>query len=371
MDTNVDFYELLGVSRNATQDEIKKAYRRAARKHHPDVNPGDKAAEEKYKRISQAYEVLSDPEKRRKYDQFGAAWQQAQQSGEWQGGDFGNFVYTHFGPGSFEDIFGSLFGNIGTSTGRQRTRVQRQPERGQDIVHELPLRFAEAINGTQKQLTLSIADRCPECDGLGGKAVTCSACGGSGQSARGGLFGMGSACPQCHGTGEIIQSQCRQCRGGGEVLRERKLTVKIPAGVKTGSKIRLAGEGGRGVRGGPNGDLILALKVEEHPLFRRVGDDVHIELPISFTEAALGATIPVPTVNGRVNLKIPPGTRSGQKFRLKGQGPPVPGTKQRSDQYVEVVITPPRRLSKEQRELLEELAKITDEDPRADLRTTL
>ncbi len=372
MDSTVDFYEILGVDRNASEDDVKRAYRKAARKYHPDVNPGDAQAEETYKRISQAYEVLSDPEKRAKYDQYGAAWQQAQQSGQYDGGDFGNFVYTNFGAGSFEDIFGSLFGNIRGGGGRQRARVQRQAERGPTISHELPISFAEAVQGTEKQLTLSVADRCPDCEGLGGKSAPCSACQGTGQSARGGgLFGMGGACPQCQGSGEVIQSQCPTCRGGGEVVRERRLKVKVPAGVKTGSKLRLAGEGGRGARGGPNGDLVLVMNVAEHPFFQRDGDNIEVEVPVSFTEAALGARIPVPTIDGRVNLKIPPGTRTGQRFRLKGQGPPVPGSRGRADQFVTVLITPPRRLSREQRELLEELARITEEDPRADLPTTL
>lgn len=365
---NDDFYQLLGVQRGASEDEIKKAYRKAARKFHPDVNPGDKSAEEKYKRISQAYEVLSDPEKRQKYDQFGTEWQQAQQSGQWQGQDFGNFVYSQHGAGSFEDIFGSLFGNIAGAQGRQRGRAQRQAERGQDITHELTVSFAEAMEGSEKGLTLSISDRCPDCDGLGGKTQTCPTCNGTGQSTRSaGFFALGGSCPQCQGTGEIITSQCPKCRGGGEVLRERKLKVKIPAGVKTGSKIRLAAEGGRGVRGGPHGDLILSLQVEEHPFFKRVGDDVEVEVPVSFTEAALGAKIPVPTIQGRVNLTIHAGTRSGQRFRLKHQGPPRPGSSSHADEYVTVVIAPPRRLSREQRELLEELAKVTEEDPRADL----
>lgn len=368
MDNQTDFYELLGVSRGASDDEIKKAYRKAARKHHPDVNPGDKAAEERYKRISQAYEVLSDPEKRKKYDQYGAEWQQAQQSGSWQGGDFGDFVYTNFGAGSFEDIFGSLFGKFGGATGRQRTRVERAPELGQSISHELHVSFAEAIRGAEKQLTLSVADRCPECEGLGGRSQTCPTCGGTGQSMRStGFFSMGGACPQCQGTGEVITSQCHRCRGTGESLRERKLKVRIPAGVKTGSKIRLAAEGGRGVRGGAAGDLILVMKVEDHPFFKRSGDNLEVEVPVSLTEAALGAKISVPTVDGAVNLKIPAGTKSGQRFRLKGQGPAMAGSKERADQFVTVVIVPPRRLSKEQRELLEELQRITEEDPRADL----
>lgn len=368
MQTTADYYELLGVDRNATPDEVKKAYRKAARKYHPDVNPGDKEAEERYKRISQAYEVLSDPEKRAKYDQFGAAWQQARQSGDWQGHDFGDFVYTQYGAGNFEDIFGSIFGDLGRATGRQRVRAEQRAERGPDIAHELPLTFEEAMRGGEKQLTLSIADRCPDCGGLGGQAETCPLCHGTGQSARTmGPFSLGGACPQCQGTGEAIRTQCPKCRGGGEALRERRLRVKIPAGVKTGSKVRLTGEGGRGLRGGPNGDLILVMQVDDHPFFKWAGDDLQVQVPISFDEAALGAKVSVPTIDGKVSLKIPPGTDSGQRFRLRGQGPPRPGAKTRGDQIVVVTIVSPRRLTREQRELLEEFQRITDEDPRADL----
>ncbi len=231
MDPNIDFYELLGVDRGASADEIKKAYRKAARKYHPDVNPGNKDAEEKYKQISQAFEVLNDPEKRKKYDQFGTAWQQAQQTGQWQGGDVRDFVYTNFGAVTFEDLFGSVFGDLGRASGRQRTRVQPQPQRGPNISHELSISAEEALHGAEKQLTLSIADVCPECEGVGGRTETCPTCGGSGQSIRGGgLFGMGGGCPHCQGTGQVIGSQCPRCRGGGEVLRERKLKVRIPAG---------------------------------------------------------------------------------------------------------------------------------------------
>lgn len=372
MDTNVDFYELLGVERNASEDEVKKAYRRMARKYHPDVNPGDKAAEDKYKQISQAYEVLSDSDKRAKYDQFGSAWQQAQQTGQWQGGDFRDFVFTNFGAGSFEDIFGSIFGDFAGGTARRRAGFEASPERGPNISHDLPVTFADAIKGTEKQLTLSIADRCPECEGLGGKTGPCRACGGTGQSSQGGgILGMRMSCPHCQGTGQVVQSQCPKCRGAGEVLRERKLKVRVPAGVKQGSKIRLAGEGGRGRNGGPNGDLILVMNVAEHPFFKRVGDDIEIEVPVSYTEAALGAKILVPTVDGKVSLRVPSGTKSGQKFRLRGQGPLKPGTRDRADQFVQVTINPPRRLTTEQRELLEELQKVTTEDPRADLPTSV
>ncbi len=368
MRSDVDFYEVLGADRNASQKDIKKAYRRQARKYHPDVNPGDEAAEQKYKEISQAYEVLSNKEKRGQYDRFGHAYQQARASGQASAQDFGTFVYEHFGSGSFADIFGDMFGNIGVSAGRRRTRVAQQLQRGQDIHYQLPVSFADAVRGIQKTLTLTVADRCPECDGLGGKATTCPTCGGSGVSQQsGGVFSFQATCPQCQGSGEIITATCAKCRGGGEVSRTRKIDVKIPPGVQSGHKLRLAGEGGRGFRGGASGDLILEIEVQAHDFFKRDGDDTRIKVPITFVEAVQGATIRVPTVNGQVSLKIPAGTRSGQRFRLRGQGAPKLDGKGRGDQYVEVYITTPRKLTHEQRELVDKLAQTRMEDPRADL----
>ncbi len=369
MRPDVDFYEVLGVDRNASQQEIRKAYRRLARKYHPDVNPGDKAAEQKYKEISQAYEVLSNPEKRKQYDRFGRQWQQAQAAGQPGAQDFRTFVYQYGGPGTFADIFGDIFGDIGFDIGRRRSRqAQRQPQRGQDIYHQIPVTFAEAMRGANKTLTLTIADRCPECDGLGGKAETCPTCGGSGVSQQGGgIFGFASACPQCQGSGEVITETCPRCRGGGEITRTRNISVKIPPGVKSGHKLRLAGEGGRGFRGGPNGDLILEVEVQKHDFFQRDGDDITIEVPITFIEAVQGATVTVPTVNGKVELKIPPGTKSGQKFRLRGQGAPKLGSNDRGDQYVIVSISVPKRLTRKQRQLIEELAETWQENPRANL----
>ncbi len=367
MRANADFYEVLGVDRKASQKEIRKAYPKLARKYHPDVNPGDAAGEQQYKEISQAYEVLSDPQKRRKYDQFGHAYQQAQATGQWEAGDFGDFVFDHFGAGSFADIFGDIFGDVGVATGRRRTRVAQAPQQGQDIRHALPVTFAEAIKGAHKALTISIADRCPACDGLGGQTKTCPACGGSGISSRGGILGMRAACPQCQGSGEIITERCAECRGGGEVTRTRQIDVTIPAGVKTGSKLRLAGEGGRGFQSGPAGDLILEVQVQKDNFFQRDGDDITIEVPITFIEAVQGATISVPTTDGRVSLKIPPGTKSGQRFRLKGQGAPRPKGGGRGDQYVAVYITAPRHLTRKQREFIDELAQTWTEDPRQDL----
>lgn len=371
MRPNADFYEVLGVDRKASPKDIKKAYRKLARKYHPDVNPDDEATEQHYKEISQAYEVLSDPEKRKKYDQFGHAYQQAQAGGQWGGGDFRTFVFQQGGPGSFQeifgDIFGDMFGDMGPSAGRQRTRVAQQAQRGQDIRHTLPITFAEAIKGAEKSLTISIADRCPACDGLGGQAERCPACGGSGTSSRRGVFGMAVPCPQCQGSGEVITQTCPECRGGGEVTRTRHIDVKIPPGVNTGSKLRLASEGARGFRSGPDGALILELQVQEHDFFKREGDDINIKVPITFIEAVQGDKINVPTTNERVSMKIPPGTKSGQRFRLKGQGAPRLNGSGRGDLHVEVYITTPRHLTRHQRRLIDELAETWTEDPRQDL----
>jgi molecular chaperone DnaJ len=376
MNGQPDFYEILGVKRDASAQDIKKAHRRLARKYHPDVNPDDKSSEERYKQITQAYEVLSDPEKRAKYDQFGQAWQQAQQSGQWQGGqgDFSEFIFQNFGAGDFRDIFGDIFGSMSArGTGRQRAQVRNVPQRGEDIGYELAVSFAEAMRGAEKSLSLSLADRCPDCDGVGGKTATCPTCKGSGTSQRrvGGMFMMGGACPACQGTGEVVQERCPRCNGGGEVVRNRKLTVKIPAGAYNGMKLRIAGEGGSGLRGGPAGDLILALRVQPHSFFERNGDDISIKLPVKFTEAVLGAEIAVPTISGTVTWKLPPHTRNGQKFRLKGQGAPRYGTQQRGDQYVEVQVVVPEHLTKKSHELIEHLAAELKDDPREQLKTSL
>jgi molecular chaperone DnaJ len=376
MNGQPDFYQILGIKRDASEQEIKKAHRKLARKHHPDVNPGDKAAEERYKQISQAYEVLSDPQKRAKYDQFGEAWQQAQQAGQWQQGqgNFNDFVFQNFGAGDFRDIFGDLFGNAAArGTGRQRAQVRNMPQRGEDLNYELAITFAEAMQGGDKSLSLSLADRCPDCDGVGGKTATCPACGGSGSSQRnvGGLFMMGGSCPQCQGTGEVVRERCPRCNGGGETVRNRRLTVKLPAGSYNGMKLRMAGEGGSGLRGGPAGDLLLALRVQPHEFFVREGDDIVIKLPVKFTEAVLGAQISVPTVTGNVTWHLPAHTRNGQKFRLKGQGAPKVGTKLRGDQYIEVQVVTPAHLNKRERELIEELAEEWKEDPREHLKTGL
>ena len=378
MDKAQDYYEILGVPRTASQDELRKQYRKLARKWHPDVNPGNAEAEDKFKEISQAYAVLGDEEKRKKYDQFGSAFEQAQQQGQArEGEDFATFVRENFGQGSFAEMFGDLFGNMGfgqggfTTTGRPgagQRPSRRVPRRGQDIAQELSVSFKEAIQGGDRNFTLEMSDACQKCDGLGGQTAPCTACGGSGVSKSRNMFGMASACPQCQGTGEMVTSRCPNCKGTGEVLRRRKVSVKIPPGIRDGQSLRLRGEGGRGYFGGPNGDLIFTLRVEPHPFFQRVGDDIIARVPISLTESALGAEISVPTVKGRAKLKIPAGTASGAKLRLRGQGAPKPGhAAGAGDMIVEVQVVPPKKLSHEAHKLVEQLSEELSEDPRADL----
>ena len=380
-DTTLDYYQVLGVPRDASQEEIRKAYRKLARKYHPDVNPGDKAAEERFKQISQAYNVLSDPEKRQRYDQFGSAWQQAQQTGQAQGQDFATFVYQNFGENSFADLFGDLFGDLGfgregfreAAQARGRGRpTRRVPQRGQNVHQELTVSLKEALSGSERTFTLEMADACPECNGVGGKLKTCPQCGGTGRGQGTGFLGMVTSCPRCEGTGEVVACRCKSCGGTGETLRRSRVKLKIPAGLRDGQQLRLSGQGGRGLFGGPNGDLVFTVRVEPHPFFKRVGDDIYVTVPISFTEAALGAEITVPTVHGKAKLKVPAGSKSGQVLRLRGQGAPKLGQRdQRGDMFVELTIVPPKRLTRKARRLLEELQEELDEDPRADLSAEL
>ena len=366
-----DFYEVLGVSRNASDKEIKQAYRKLARKHHPDVNPGDGDAEERFKDISEAYHILSDREKRKVYDQFGRQWQQATQGGPggtytWTGNvEFGDFA-RQFG-GSFSDFFDEFFG--GVHGGPRTARRSEGPRRGQDIDSEITVSFREAVLGGTKEFSVGITDTCPQCGGEGGESIPCSACGGSGVTqAQRGIFNLGTPCPQCGGTGTQRSSQCEKCRGSGETTRSRRIKVKIPSGVDTGKKIRVKAEGALGIKGGPNGDLILTVSVEPDEFFERRGNDVYIEVPITVAEAALGGEITVPTISGKAKLKIPAGTSSGQTLRMRGLGAPRVGGSGKGDQYVRVMVTVPKKLTRKQRELITELAKTLDQAPRERIR---
>jgi molecular chaperone DnaJ len=367
-----DYYEILGVGRTAPAGEIKKAYRKLARKHHPDVNPGDTAAEEKFKEIQEAYSVLGNKEKRGKYDQFGHA---AFGPGfEEQRGGAGRQYYQYgtggaggAGAGGFED-FGDLFGDFFSRT---RTRPQpRGPEQGEDLEYGLDVDFLTAARGGTVHLSFQREDSCESCGGSGIQPgtvpQTCPQCGGAGtvNLARGPIR-FSQACPQCGGAGTIIGDPCRTCGGRGRVMKPERIQVRIPEGVNTGSRIRLSGKGGPGLRGGPPGDLYIVVQVAEHPYFRREKDDIYLEVPVSISEATLGGKVVIPTLDGRTSVSVPPGIRSGQKLRLAGKGIKHMKGSGHGDQYAVIQIVPPRKLEEKARKLMEEFAAMAAEDPRA------
>jgi molecular chaperone DnaJ len=346
-----DYYEVLGVARDASGDAIKRAYRELARKHHPDVAHDKSQAEHHFKEINEAYEVLSDPRKREQYDRFGVT-----ANGASAGGDFG------FGPGGFGDIFDMFFGNVRGAAQARRAG----PERGADLRYDIEITLDEAFGGTNKEIVFDRLVHCDTCKGSGAKPgtmiVPCNRCGGNGsvRSARQTPLGQivtQSICPQCGGEGHVIAQPCESCSGRGRVERETRLNVEVPAGVDDGARIRIAGNGEAGTRGGPPGDLYVYLSIAPHRLFRREERDTFVDVPVSFTEAALGATIEVPSLAGEVDLTLPPGTQSGTMLRLRGYGmPSVRGT-QRGDHHVTVNVIVPTKLTKRQRDLLEEYAE--------------
>lgn len=354
-----DYYEVLEVNRNASETEIKKAYRRMAVKHHPDKNAGDKASEETFKEVTEAYEVLSDPQKRAMYDQYGHAGM----GGAGFGG-FGGFSGGGFGGAPFGDIFGDIFGEVfGTRQGAKPGRGRR----GDDLQYNLEVSFEEAAFGVEKKIDIPYAKRCDACGGSGAKPgtepKTCPSCRGAGQVRfQQGFFSVSKTCSHCNGEGRIVESPCPTCRGVGTVRDKKTISVKVPAGVETGIRLKLSGEGGQGAKGGPNGDLYVALVVKDHPIFRREDNDVICEIPISFTQAALGCELEVPTLDGRVNMKIPEGTQSGSIFRMRGKGIPALQGYGRGDHIVVAKVETPSNLNKQQRELLEELARVSGED---------
>jgi molecular chaperone DnaJ len=345
-----DFYELLSVHRNASEAEIKRAFRRLAVQYHPDKNPGDKQAEEKFKEINHAYEVLSDPEKRAYYDQFGVAPGAA---GAGPGG---------FGAGmGMGDIFGDIFGEF-FGGGRGRTRAVS----GEDLRYNLTISFNDAAFGTTTKVRLPRWERCPDCDGSGAKSrdgvTTCSQCRGMGQvRMQQGFFSITRTCPRCGGEGRVITDPCGTCRGRRRVERERTLSVKIPAGVETGNTIRLTGEGALGEYGGPPGDLYIFLTVEEHPLFKREGQDIVLDVPVSFAQAAVGAEIDVPTLAGSEKVKVPAGTQPGQVLRLRGKGMPHLRGAGAGDQQCRITVEVPTKLTARQKELLKEFDCLSSE----------
>ncbi len=347
-----DYYEILGVSRDATEADLKKAFRQLALKYHPDRNQGDKESEDKFKEINEAYSCLSDAEKRAHYDRFGTA--------EGMGAGAG---FSPFGAGFgdvFEDIFGDFFGTFG---GRRRPR----PTKGDDLRYDLDITLAEAAFGTEKILEVPRWENCSDCRGSGaapGKGpVTCSNCKGTGQVRfQQGFFSVAKTCGKCRGEGKIITDPCKACKGNGKVKKYRDIIVKIPAGVDTNSKLRMSGEGEFGIYGGPPGDLYIVLSVSEHPFFQRDGLNLYCKVPVSFPQAALGAEIEVPTLDGVSKLKIPAGTPSGKAFHVKGRGMPRLGSHQKGDQIVIVNIEVPRHLTPRQKEILEEFAQINGDE---------
>jgi molecular chaperone DnaJ len=356
MSSKRDYYEILGVARTSNEQEIKSAYRRLAIQHHPDKNPGNQEAEEKFKEAAEAYSVLSDAEQRRRYDRFGHAGVSSSAAGGGAGWGAPGF-------GGIEDILGDLFGFGDVFGGRTGSTRRTAAQRGADLRYDLEISLEDAANGLTAQLRIPRLEACDECQGSGAKAgtqpETCQTCSGVGQVRyQQGFFSVARTCSTCRGTGKIIKTPCEQCHGAGRVERERNMEVKIPAGVETGSRLRIAGEGEAGTQGGPSGDLYVVIHVAEHEEFERQGSNLYSSVPVTFAQAALGAQVSVKTLGSQHELKIPAGTQTGTVFRVKGQGMPVLGGRGRGDLFVAVTVVTPTTLTREQRKLLEQLAEI-------------
>ena len=391
-----DYYETLGIARGASDDDIRKAYRRLARKYHPDLNPGDKAAEERFKGLQEAYDVLSDAKKKPVYDQYGFYSDQAAAAASGMGGpsggpgaDFGGFDFSDFfqqasggnkggfkpgsgtrpGPnpgagagGSFKDLFSQMFGGGGKGS-------DQGPENGSDLEYALNVAFWQSIRGTQVRLTIQRNESCDECKGQGsaGGGTSCFECNGTGQVTQmAGAMKFNLTCPRCSGKGKL-SNVCPKCRGAGVLVRPDQVEVRIPAGTQTGNRLRVGGKGNAGLRGGQAGDLYITIRVEPHPVFKRDGDNIEIKMPITVSEAGLGSKIEVPTIDGRAILKVPQGTQNGQRFRLREKGVENPRKGTRGDQIIEVFIQAPDVQNERTRELLRELAQVEAADPRASL----
>jgi molecular chaperone DnaJ len=360
----VDLYKALGVSKEASQEEIRRSYRRLARKYHPDANPGDRQAEERFKEIQHAYEVLSKPEKRREYDEGPRTFFGTQGTGRPGGSDFGDI----------SDLLGG-FGNLGDIFGRTTSTAQRAQAKGENVTVNVKLSFKDALNGVTTRVGVPVEEVCSECRGTGAAPGTvplrCPECGGRGvQSRDQGFFALSTPCSRCGGEGRIIEKPCKVCGGNGRVRRNKQVKVRIPAGARDGMKVRIPGRGSAGRRGGPAGDLYVVTRVEEHPVFKRRGDDFVVEVPVSFVEAVLGAQIEVPRPGGgTVRVKLPAGTQDGKQFKVRGAGAPKAkkNSGEKGDLIVRVGVVVPKKLKRREREILEALADERDEDVREDL----
>jgi molecular chaperone DnaJ len=379
-----DYYGTLGVGRNASTEDIRKAYRRLARKYHPDLNPHDKAAEERFKKVQEAYDILSDPKKKQMYDQYGFYSENAFPGGgqnpfqQGSGMGFEGFDFSDFfgqgargggagaQSGAFRDIFSQFFGR-----GGQQAEA-RAPEKGTDLEYTLDIDFWQAIQGTQVRMSVNRHEQCAACGGSGsrgGATMTCPQCNGSGNVTQmAGMMRFNLSCPRCDGTGKL-RNACATCHGEGRAARQDAVEARIPAGTQTGSRLRVAGKGNAGTMGSPPGDLYITVRVQPHAFFHREGDDIHIRVPLTVSEAGLGAKIEVPTIDGRSLLKIPQGTQTGQKFRLREKGAHNARKGVRGDQIVEVYVVAPDAHDERTREILRELARLHPEDARAEVWT--
>jgi molecular chaperone DnaJ len=385
MASQQDYYATIGVGRTASTDDIRKAYRKLARKYHPDLNPGDKSSEDRFKKLQEAYDVLSDPKKKQMYDQYGFYSDAGPAAGAGQGAGasqgnpnmgFGGFDFSDFanqgarghagtetGGGGFRDLFSQFF------SGRTQQATQ-EPEKGSDLEYGLNIDFWQSIKGTQVRLNINRYDSCQTCRGTGsgsGGTATCPECGGSGNvSQMAGAMRFNLTCPRCNGSGKL-RNVCPTCHGEGRLTKSESVEVRIPPGTRTGSRLRVAAKGNAGTQSAPAGDLYITVRVDPHPFFERDGDDIHIRIPITAWEAALGAKIEVPTIDGRALLKIPQGTQTGQKFRLREKGVLNARTEKRGDQITEAVVQAPPASDERSREILRELGHLHPEDPRAEI----
>jgi molecular chaperone DnaJ len=353
-------YEVLGVAKNASDDDIKKAYRKLVREYHPDRNPGDNGAEDRFKEVQAAYDVLSDDEKRRAYDAYGEAGARGFPGG---GQDLGGMRFEEFDLGNLGDLLGGMFGGGG------RREANRRPLRGNDLETHVRISFEDSLKGVQVRVPVEVETACSVCHGTGAEPgtapVTCPQCGGRGVvSDSQGLFALSQPCPRCRGNGTIVEKPCRNCRGSGRERVTKRYSVRIPAGARSGTKIRLKGKGEAGHNAGPAGDLFVVVDVEPSPLFERRGSDLVLDVPVTYAEAALGASVDIPTPDGPVSLKVPAGTETGKLLRVKGRGVPHLKGSGRGDLLARVKVSVPKKLTKAEREALEGYQKVSREEPR-------